>query len=150
MALEVKLKLMARVVAPQIDYRCSRWPPQRQIAAEIDRMQRKMTATLLHMRVSAGESVEDFCRRRNRRCTQICNEHGLWSKRWFDRAISWDAHLSRPRNTYCWAAKLRSYHDRDWFIQRQFFFAPVDGQASIHCWEGAHKKLSRQSPYALA
>ena len=127
-----KLQLMGRVVVPQIDYRFSRWPPQRQIALEIDRMQRTMTATLLCSRFNGGESVEDFCRGRNRTCTQICRDHGHWSTRWFESAISWDKHLSRQRNSYCWAARLRSFRDREWCTRRRILYAPVDGQTSIY------------------
>ena len=52
----------------------------------------------------------------------------------FERAIKWDEHLARPRNARYWAAKLRSYHDRDWFILRRSSFAPsVAGRESLAC-----------------
>ena len=112
-------------MTPQSDFRCSRWPPQKQVASELDCIQRKMAATMLKVPLREGEPVVDFIRRRGRIAKASCDSHGLWSQRWFDRALRWDEHLARPRNCQGWAARLRSYHDRDWFIFRRSLFAPV-------------------------
>ena len=45
-----KLISLKRAVTPQLSFRCSRWPPQRQISAELDQLQQKMTASLLECR----------------------------------------------------------------------------------------------------
>ena len=44
-----KLALTNRVVLPQLSCRCSRWPPQRQVAFELDHVQQKMTSSLLRL-----------------------------------------------------------------------------------------------------
>ena len=119
-----KALLLKRAVAPQLDFRCSRWAPQKQVASEIDSLQAKMTATLLKLPFGDGESPEDYVRRRGRLAARLSQKHGLWSLRWFKRATKWDEHLARPRNARYWAAKLKCYHDRDWFIFRRISFAP--------------------------
>lgn len=125
--------LLSRAVTPLIDFRCSRWPPQKQIATELDRTQRKMTATLLCVPRSPGEFIDDYVWRRGRISAKLCREHGLWSDRWFNRAIKWESHLSRDRNIQCWAARLRTFRDRAWFMERRSQLAPQDGaSSSIH------------------
>ena len=124
-----RLNLLARAVAPQLDFRCSRWPPQKQVAAEVDSIQRKMVSTLLRVPRGPQEPVEDYVRRRGRLAARTCKLHGLWSARWFTRAIFWDAHLARDRNAHTWAARLRNYRGSDWLMRRRVEFLPRDGQS---------------------
>ena len=134
LSIEDKAALLKRAVAPQLDFRCSRWAPQKQVASEIDRLQTKMTATLLKLPLLEDERPEDYVRRRGRLAAQLSRNHGLWSARWFQRAVKWDEHLSRPRNAHCWAARLRCYRGSDWFIFRRSLFAPsVASRASPSC-----------------
>ena len=100
-----------------------RWPPQKQIADELDRLQRKMTAILMRVPRHADEPIDFFVRRRGRLAASVCKRHGLWSLHWFDRATKWDDHLSRDRNSHSWPARLRSYRDREWFLQRRIALA---------------------------
>ena len=119
-----KLALTNRVVLPQLSCRCSRWPPQRQVAFELDHVQQKMTSSLLRLPRDDGEEIESFVRRRGRAARKCNEEMGLWSQHWFARAIRWDDHLSRPINHHTWAAKLREYRGKDWLMQRRASFAP--------------------------
>ena len=113
-----RMSLLAKAVAPQLDYPCSRWPPQKVIAQEVDCMQRKMVSTLLKTpRYPDGEAA-DFIRRRGRLAAGKCREVGQWSHRWFRRALDWNEHLERPRNGCSWASSLFHYTDRQWFIAR--------------------------------
>ena len=74
-----------------------------------------------------------YVRRRGRISARLCNQHGLWSARWFARAARWDAHLDRDRSLQGWAPKLRRFRDREWFVMRWMQLAPSDGwSASIH------------------
>ena len=91
---------------------------------EVDRIQAKMTSIILQLPRLDGEFAEDYVRRRGRLAARICKEQGLWSHKWFKRAIKWDEHLARPQNSLYWAAALRSYHDYQWFIFRRSLFAP--------------------------
>ena len=128
-----RINLLTKTVTPQLDFRCSRWPPQKQVADELNRTQRKMTAILLKTPRFPGEPIEAFVRRRGRISARMCKEHGLWSARWFSRATRWDSHLSRDRNIMSWAARLRDFKDRDWFMQRRIELAPQNGwSSSVH------------------
>ena len=92
---DLRIKLLNRACRPSFDYRCSRWPPQRQIAIEVDSFQRKLVAAAVRLPQRPGEAVEEFCRRRGHHAGQLCKELGLWSKRWFERAFKWDAFAKR-------------------------------------------------------
>ena len=133
---------VAKESGPQLDFRCSRWAPQKQIATEVDRLQAKMTATLLRLPYVEGERPEDYVRRRGRLAKRLSRKHGLWSERWFQRATKWDEHLARPRNARYWAAKLRCYHDRDWFVLRRssFVCCSIEGKLCMfYSWQNCHK-----------
>ena len=128
--IDARYKLLQRAVAPHLDFRCSRWPPQLQVAKEIDRTQRKMIASILNISRLPAEPADVFLRRRGQIAGRFCREKGLWSQRWFKRAVQWDDHLARPRNEATWAAKLRTYRDREWFIQRRCHLLPARGNVS--------------------
>ena len=90
-----------------------------------------MIATLLRVARFPGEPVEDYVRRRGKISARMCKDHCLWSSRWFSRATRWDSHLSRDRNIASWAARLRTSHDRDWFMQRRLQLAALDGWSAL-------------------
>jgi hypothetical protein len=124
LARDGKLALMSRAVLPQLSFRCSRWPPQRQIGSEVDKIQQKMTASLLRLPREPGEEADSYVKRRGRAARKICSERGLWSNHWFGRSLAWDEHLARPRNFVSWPAKLREYRGRQWLIEQRASFAP--------------------------
>ena len=111
-------------VKPQFGCKCSRWPPQRQIASELDRVQQKMTATILRAPRAAGEDVDAYVRRRGRLARNQCLQQGQWSDFWFSRASKWDEHLARERNGYSWSARLRDYRGMHWLMERRAALAP--------------------------
>lgn len=121
---EHRMTLLSRSVMPLFEYRCSRWPPQRQVAEELDRVQRKIVSVILQLPREPGEDADRYVRRRGRIAARHCRKHGLWSTRWFNRAVKWDQHLARAHNPNIWATKLRSFRDREWFIIRRSMFAP--------------------------
>ena len=116
---------MRRGVAPQIDFRCSRWPPQRQIAAELDRVQQKMAASLIRPAWRPGEEAPEYVRRRGRAARKWCKDNGQWSARWFQRALKWNEHLTRAHDPNNWGAQLLKYHGREWLMWRRAMFAPT-------------------------
>ena len=116
--LNSKLALMNRVCTPMLLHRCSRWPPQPTIAAELDRVQMKMVAVLLRVRRLEGEQPEVFCRRRNVLAKQACSGFSKWSQLWFQRAKAWDEHVIRAHNPYSWPSLLRLFHEADWLNER--------------------------------
>lgn len=106
LSLGTRLGLLGRATAPALMFRCSRWPPQKHIKKQLDATQRKMTAILLRVIPFPCESSAEFARRRGRVASKFCNKYGLWGDRWFRRAIAWDDHVRRPRNSECWSAAL--------------------------------------------
>ena len=114
-----RVRLLDRAVVPPFLYRCSRWPPQQQVKLQIDRLQRKMLAILLHIRPAAGESVEQYCRRRGRIAKVHSVKMGLWSRRWFQRAVNWNNHLMRARNSHLWSHWLLLWRDQRWLQARR-------------------------------
>ena len=109
-----RMNLLSRFVRPLLDYRASRWPPQQQVALEVDTLQRRMVAICLRAPRQPGELFGDYHRRRSREAAAQCRRFGTWSARWFQRAIAWDDHLRRARNSSSWPAKLLRYHDAAW------------------------------------
>ena len=115
----LRMKLLLRAVVPILDFKCSRWPPQLQIANELDAVQRKMVAILLRLTPENEETCEQFRRRRGRAARALCLQGGLWSRRWFRRAVAWDDHSRRERNSFTWAAKLVEYRAAAFLASRR-------------------------------
>ena len=111
---QVKLDLLNRSCAPLLSYRCSRWPPQRRVAQELDQLQGKMVSILLRMPRRPGEAINEYCRRRNREAAKKCKKVGLWSLHWFKRAVAWDRHIQRGHNPFSWPSLLHEFHDASW------------------------------------
>ena len=118
------LTLMSRAVLPQLSFRCSRWPPQRQVKIELDQLQQKMVASIVRLPQIPGEEAKNYVRRRGRAARKTCAEQGMWSRHWFGRAVRWDEHLARPRNFNSWSAQLRDYRGKEWLMDRRASFAP--------------------------
>ena len=125
-----KLALLQRVVRPQLSFRCSRWPPQRQIASEVDRLQQKMVASVVRLPRVAGEEAADYVRRRGRLARKSCAEQGIWSQHWFSRAVHWDDHLCRPLNFATWPAQLREHRGKQWLMDCRASLAPARSSSS--------------------
>ena len=116
--------MLAKAVSPQLDCRCSRWPPQRTIAAELDGIQRKMVATAMRIPKYPGEELPNYVRRRGRAAARQCKLAGTWSQRWFKRVIDWHSHLERPRNSNTWPAKTLHHRGREWLMRRRASLLP--------------------------
>ena len=120
LSLKDRMALLQRSVAPILNHRDTRWPPNQKTAADINRLQRKMVASIQRVARTAGESPADFARRRNRLATaQIGHIGGAWSATHCQRVLDWDAHCRRPRNGNSWAAMLLDYHGESWLNARR-------------------------------
>ena len=111
--------LVQRAVRPLLDFRCSRWPFQKEIAKEIDRTQRKMMAVAVRTPRWPGEPDNEYARRRATIAGAACRSAGLWSQRWAHRVLAWAEHLQRPRNGATWAAVTYAYRDQAWRARRR-------------------------------
>ena len=120
-----KMGCLMRAVKPIISYRCSLWPPQRQIGNEVDALQRKMVAIACPLRRAPGEESDQFARRRGRHASRVAKDAGLWSLHWFDRALAWDDHVQRNHSGCSWNRSLCAFHDSSWLQARRSVFAAV-------------------------
>ena len=78
-----------------------------------------MVASILRIKRRHGETVPDYCRRRNREAASLCRSLGAWSTFWFERAVSWDDHIARNHSPHCWPMLLRQFHDEAWLLERR-------------------------------
>ena len=122
LALTLRINLLSRAVGPVFVYRNSRWPPQKTVGGEVDRVQCKMAASFLRMQRTSGEEPAAYCKRRNRAAGALCRKIGLWSKRWFKRSVAWNKHLLRPMNFSTWSAQLIVYRGKAWLQGRRAAF----------------------------
>lgn len=114
-----KRRLLHRVVGPVLDYHNSRWAVTPNLLAEVDRVQRKMTAIILSLRKRPDEPPEGFVRRRGRTAGQLAATSGLWSLRTARRVVAWDDYLARPSNAHSWSAELLRLRGRQWLQERR-------------------------------
>ena len=63
-----KLALLRRCVASVVAYRMSRWPPQSQIAREIDDVQARMSSFIIGLRPHPVEDVRIFLQKASKGC----------------------------------------------------------------------------------
>lgn len=96
----VKPKRLHRVVGPTLDYHNSRWAVMPNFMAEIDRVQRNVTAIVLRLRKGPEESPEGFVRRRASAAGQVASANGLRSLRTASRIVAWQAHVARAANVH--------------------------------------------------
>ena len=113
---------------PQLGYRCSRWPPQKTIAQELDVLHRKMVSTMIRLPKNPGGDVAEDMKRQGRLAGLLCTRTGKWSHRWFQRAQTSNDHLERARNRHSWPSRLLHYRDRDWLMRRRASLLPADGK----------------------
>ena len=131
-----KCKVLERSIWSLLSFYCGSWPPQRQVAVEIDSTQRRMYVSIMKLRRKETESVVSFVRRRNKHAKKMCNDTGFWSSRWFNKATSWDAHLRRDldqqrlhveqevpaalvSSCFSWGPALLAYQDEDFINSRR-------------------------------
>ena len=91
------------------------------ITSELDALQRKMFATLLRIRPLPHETFKQFAQRRGRAARKLCSDVGLWSRRWFQRVLNWDAHIRRRHNRWTWSGQLVDYKAEAYLIERRAF-----------------------------
>ena len=128
-----RMRLLDRAVTPVLDYRCSRWPVQRQMVREVDSLQRKMVAGAMRIGRQSGETTEDYYRRRGRVAASHCRRHGQWSARWCNRVLAWNEHLKRERNAQAWPAITLAHHGYQWLLERRASYSSTSATAGKTC-----------------
>ena len=84
------------------------WPFRKDHASRLDSIQKQMLTIISGLKLTEGESVEEFMWNRGRNVAAAQKDMGKWSVRWATALLSWDAHLSRERNFHSWASMLKT------------------------------------------
>jgi hypothetical protein len=115
--------LLSRATLPVATFRFSRWPPQKQVALELDALQMKFFGIAAGYRMHPSETPVAFVRRRQRTIKQVLHRRGWWSQLWFKRSRAWDAHLDRHPDSP--AAKMRSWQGESWLESARAVWANI-------------------------
>lgn len=82
-----KRALLRKAVLPVLDFACSWWSLTPALVAEVERVQRRMTAMLAVARKLPGETPEGYVKRRARAAGFEAAKAGLWSARCTARVV---------------------------------------------------------------
>jgi len=118
-----KEKAITRFVSPIGLFRWSRWPPQKQIANELNATQAAMLTTLLRIVPQAGETPTMYRRRRAALSRQNFQQVPLWSSQWFSRALAWHNHVLRHPESH--STRILAWHDSAWMRSRRQSLLPM-------------------------
>ena len=127
--LRCKLQLLQRATLPHVDGHVVRWPYTKRRARQIDKVQRRMLSGFVHVDAREEDTAEEFCKRRNSAVATLQREIGRWSVRWAARVVSWDEHLRRTRNSWCWSAQLLQIRNPEELAARRLEFGRVSTRA---------------------
>ena len=130
LTVDARICLLQRTVLAVVAFRFSRWPPQKQIAHELDQLQATMICYVLGVRPNISEDPAAFCRRRMRLAHAKAKETGRWSDLWCRRFLEWDAHLCRHHEHP--AYRIRETRDAAWLRERRTRFAHISTRHSQH------------------
>ena len=121
--IDQKMRLIERAVTSVANFRWSRWAPQKQLANDLNRIQSKMCAIVQNIRPREGEDLFVWNRRRWKAAARLAREHGLWSDKWFCRALKWDEHVERHPELVI--APLRLWRGKQFLIERRQELLPA-------------------------
>ena len=91
---KVKMRSLESSVLSVASARWARWPYQRSYGDKIDRVHRKMVASLLKIKLAEGEPHDAFCQRRHIVTGKKAASAGRWSIRWATATVNWFAHAA--------------------------------------------------------
>ena len=132
-SIKSKIRLLDRAVFSVASFRFSRWPPQQQIAKELDRVQIRMYVLMLNERLRPDESVSGWVKRRMTSARGVVKSIGFWSHKWFERAKKWDEHIERHDELI--VSPLRVWKGEQWLQDQRVkllpLFSRVTGRLSM-------------------
>ena len=79
---ETKLSLLLRSVYSAINWKFSRWPFQKSIAFDMDKLQVNMVSILSRIPRANSENIASWLRRRGQAARNVCSRMGFWSESW--------------------------------------------------------------------
>lgn len=112
--LNSKLKLLDSATAGILRARYARWPPQMQLAREINSVQRRMIASIMRTQRKPSDIAQTFSTRRFKEAALVMNNRGHWSRQWCQAALNFDDHILRNHIGSPWTHPLRTFRDSQW------------------------------------
>ena len=125
---ETKLSLLMRTVFCTVNWKFSRWPFQKSIAVEMDKLQVNMVAMVSRYPKLASEDWVGWIRRKRRLARNICQRIGFWSEAWALRQVKWHEHVERSPGVL---KDLLLYHSSNWLQSMRSRLVPANGSESI-------------------
>ena len=120
MPVSYKLRLLDKATKPVLSFRLTRWPFQSTKAHQLDKVQRRMLAMVMDLRLSPGQDAASFNRQRAKEASKQQVKSGKWSTLWASRVVAWHDHLQRPANSGTWAAQLAALRPPQELQQRRW------------------------------
>ena len=125
---EGKARLLQRSVMANFLWKVSRWPFQKTVAIELDKVQCKMIAMILPCPRARDESLDHYCRRRLRQARNVSQKLGFWSALWAQRVCNWEQHLQRGERYSHICTRLLYFHCEDWLQEQRRAFVPTSSE----------------------
>ena len=119
---EGKAKLLQRSVVTNFLWKVSRWPFQKTIAIELDKVQCKMIAIIVPCPRAVEETLDHYCRRRLRQARNVSQHLGFWSSLWSQRVLNWEEHLQRGQRYAHICTRLLKLNSDTWLQQQRSVF----------------------------
>ena len=131
-----KIRLIDRAVTSNASFRWSRWPPQKLLANQVDRIQTKMFLIVQNLRPQPGEDLIAWNRRRWKAAHKLVNSSGLWSQKWFGRVVKWHEHVCRHPEFVI--HPLLEWRGKEWLQERRQSLLPLlpRGLSSLSMFAG--------------
>ena len=120
---DMKMKLLSRSTVCIVQFKWSRWPPQKKVALELTLLQTRMLATILRVQRRPLEDMLDYIRRRNKQAKAVARAQGMWYHLWWKRCIAWHKHVNRHTNTPMY--QILACHGQSWLRAQRFPFVPA-------------------------
>lgn len=153
LTLDRKVVHIERSLWSVLAFYCGTWPPQRQIATEVDCVQRKMISSAMRLRKLPDENPATYIRRRNREANRLRARVGKWSDRWFQKSMKWDGHVRRDlrrqlqhvveqvpahllATSFAWGPALVHFQDVDFLNRQRVVSRPRDFSTRLHVRTG--------------
>ena len=90
-----KLRIVERILRPQLLFRAPRWPASQGLEFEIDREHRRFISWCLDVQWSSGDTPESYAKKRCRMAARVATQQGLWSVCHCRAILTWADHLAR-------------------------------------------------------
>ena len=118
-----KIRLIDRAVTSIASFRWSRWPPQKLLASHVDQIQCKMFFVVQNLRPKHNEDLIGWNVRRWKAAHKLVRSYGLWSHKWFNRAMKWHEHVCRHPELVI--HPLLVWRGKDWLQERRQSLLPL-------------------------